>query len=716
MAFDDRERPAPAQGPVEETLLAAARDAFAALAAAGGALGEQAARVVADARAGVDEVLAGRRLTIAVAGETARTRAELLNHLVGEPLVSPARVEPAGARTRFRRGPISYRATLKSGVVEELARLCPDRSQELAGAAAQEGRSLDEARRTLADADAALARAERSAAEGTEAVAAAERALAEARRVVRDASGRCERAGAERRSRAEALELGRRALPAWARARRPWWAFWWWIRLLLFGRRWSAARAQAAAASRDVDDSEEAHRHAARELELAERALTKYQAAVDAGRRAAHSARADQVGAASAAERARAEAGRWTLAVHRRQDELARHVAARREQFRADVRALIDAAERATEVEELMVDAPGVPDGVVLIDLATRGHVLDLQRGWDVCRREADACLLSDGTLPREAQRLFAPATLLAVPPAPPDALVARARLLVVGRRAGEALRAGVDALREARLRAAAEAKARRARIAALEVPDPAAFVSAELDRAAGDIAERANLAIQSARYHVESQLAPLCGAWQYLLRAAADIEELRAAASAIERDASDALATIGAEVERVIGATLAGAVHDLAPTVLAEVRRRRAALEGAELPPAGEPAPDRAALVPPLPPWPALSVAGASRLGALFRSFESVRDECAATLAERAAALRHAVVADLLAAEPAAAARLRQALAPILSAALADLDRRVAEAMPAAVGGEADPVEVDLDRRRTFLERHVAALAERLL
>src|SRR5262249_45995787 len=123
--------------------------------------------------------------------------------------------------------------------------------------------------------------------------------------------------------------------------------------------------------------------------------------------------------------------------------------------------------------------AAGLRDGVVLIDLAARGHVLDLQRGWDVCRREADACLLSDGTLPREAQRLFAPATLLAVPPAPPDALVARARLLVVGRRAGEALRAGVDALREARLRAAAEAKARRARIPPLEAPDPAAFASA---------------------------------------------------------------------------------------------------------------------------------------------------------------------------------------------------------------------------------------------
>jgi len=717
MAFDDWERPASAQGPVEEALLAAARDAFAALEAASDALGEDAARAVADARAGADEVLAGRRLTIAVAGETTRTRAELLNNLVGEPLVSPARVEPAGARTKFRRGRISYRATLKSGVVEEFGRLCPDRSEELAIGAAQEGRSLDEARRTLAEANTALARAESSAAERAEAVAAAERTLAEARRIARDASGRSERAGAERRSRVEALELRRRALPVWARARPPWWAFWRWILLLLFGRRWLAARAQLEAASRDVDDVDEAHRHVAGELELADRALTDCQAAADACRRAVHSARAEQVNAASAAERAQAEVGRWGLTLERRQHELALHVATRREQFRANVRALIDAAQRATEVEELVIDAPGVPKGVVLIDLATRGHLFDLQRGWDVCRREADACLLSDGTLPRDAQRLFAPAPLLAVPPASLGALVARVRLLVVGRRAGEALRAGLDALREARLRVAGEANARRERVAALQVPDPAAFVSAELDRVAGDIAERATLAIQNARYHVESQLEPLHGAWQSALRAAKGIDELRAAASGIEREAAAALAPVGAEVERLIGATLAGAVHDLTPTVLAEVCRRRAALEGAEPPPASGPAPDRAALMPPLPPWPALSVAvGVSRLAALFRSFESVRDDCAATLADRAAALRHAVVADLLAAEPAAAARLRQALTPILAGALADLDRRLADATPSAADGDADPLEVDLQRLRTLLEGHLAALAERLV
>lgn len=717
MTFDDWERLASARGPVEEALLAAARDAFAALETAAGALGDDAARVVADARAGVDEVLAGRRLTIAVAGETACTRAELLNQLVGEPLVSPARVEPAGARTKFRRGRISYRATLKSGVVEEFERLFPDRSEELTIAAAQEGRSLHEARRSLAEANTALARAERSAAERAEAFAAAERALAEARRIARHASGRSECAGAERRSRVEALELRRRALPVWARARQPWWAFWRWILLLLFGRHWSAARAELEAASRDVDDFDEAHRHVARELELAERALTECQVAADAFRRAVHSARAEQVNAASAAERAQADVGRWALILERRNDELALHVAARREQFRANVRALIDAAKRATEVEELVVDAPGVPKGVVLIDLATRGHLLDLQRGWDVCRREADACLLSDGTLPREAQRLFAPAPLVAVPPASLGALVARVRLLAVGRRAREALRAGLDALREEHLRVAAEANARRERVAALQVPDPAAFVSAELDRVAGDIAARATLAIHNVRYHVESQLEPLHAAWQSTLRAAKDIDELRATASGIEREAAAALATIGAEAERLIGATLAGAVHDLTPTVLAEVCRRRAALEGPEPPPAGGPAPDRAAFMLPLPPWPALSVAvGVSRLGALFRSFESVRGDCAATLADRAAALRHAVVADLLAAEPVAAARLRQALTPILASAVADLARRWAVTMPSAAGGAADPLEVDLERRRTLLEGHLAALAERLV
>jgi hypothetical protein len=687
---------------------------------------------------------------LAVAGEDEAERAEALNRLLGEPVIDPDRTSPAGARGGFRRGAtMEYVVRLRDGSEERFSSRFVDRSQEIGEAIATATMDIQAAfaetmrlEKVLESHAPWLSHAERAVGVWDEKVAAARDGLAEAESV---------------RVRLLAERVAKKVMVQDTRLS-------WFGRAFAFAAPDRARRAERA--ERSLHDLEDMLAEADARVRAATQALADAQS--DRVKRSepitqARAQRQELEAGLAAARRTRMAA---SARKERFESDLAGHVAQRWQDFRQAVAELTDARARGDEVDELIVDIPcaPIPAEIVLLDLGTRGNMIDLRHAWDLCRKRVDGCLwIGGGEPPPELHSIFLHVTRV---PRAPDAvkmarfpkILGRQRSLAAGRAALETVDAALASLDQIELRAQAAGRGRLERLEALRVLDVGELAARSLERIGGRLVERVELALHHAQDQLAWELDRLMADWSERLRKARDIDQLRTTIGHLREDATIALRAVEREVQSRLLSALAGGAHDLHADAVADLLDRVNATARLIVEP---PTPGgsshhrgRVRLADEVligvrrvlePTGVQLGVVGmqplarallgnraatlfdglASGMSARLRGFASLKEECTQTIRERLLALRKAAEADLLAAEPDLQRLLAEALERLPARAALELDRALEMLGRAEAGGlEHDlahlrgilaSVRHELTRRQSSLVGRIGALGREI-
>jgi hypothetical protein len=333
------------------------------------------------------------------------------------------------------------------------------------------------------------------------------------------------------------------------------------------------------------------------------------------------------------------------------------------------------AAAWVREVELELATAP-LPDGVELLELT----------GWS----RAGAAV--DGVL-EVAPDAIAP-TLAALP-----AILRGARALRLLRRAHHAVEVACDALDREIAAAELGFTRRLSSIAKLQIAEPAAFVTAQLDRVRPQVIASMGAVIEHASVHLGSELAELGASWTRAVAAATTNHELGAAVTAIEEGTVASGQRIADEVRILATGGLGGLVHDMTPIVLAPLTAH--GLTEAELRPRTTAALPHVAILASLTQMTPGGLA-TGRLSAMFRSTETVKHDVLDKLADRASRMRNKASAEMLDAEPILRAAVETALTTTLQHAIEAVTNRLDDQLAAA--------RTDIATARTALAPKVAA------
>ena len=686
----------------EQLALADVDAAFCLLAAAEGELDDGVTREIRRRRAAVDAAAARPHYTLAVLGRDAAQRTRLLNDLLGQPLVDPARDDPIAGFVRFRHGPSpGYRARFAGGEAENFASIVPDRSEELGADVARERGRLDEAEALLRVIQIRLERdrppldARRAEVESAE----AELDRLHHRRAV--ASRDAAEAEAERKTALATADERDALVPRYLRERPPWWAFWLWIARVFASRRYRNALASVAALR---DRASRLHDHRDR----AEARFQDLDEALEACERRRAMARAtcekEERRVAELEGEARAHRGRvreCEQALRRAEERLTAFLEDRRERFVQRVRALTDARADAGQVESLQVELPSLPAYVEVLDVGGTSHALDLQRAWELVDREADGCAIAGG-VPRQARLLFGGAIRTATP----DVLVARlrrGRALRALRQAAEACRGARQSLEAASARAAEQTR-RRIEVLRRDRDAGERRLEGELVRLQAQVKGRAASALVQAGNHIEWELERLSTRWLGDVRRSESLAALRSTLASVEAEAAESMPAIAADARALLVSGLSGILAELT-VALAGQRSDPPALS-----PPGTSFSELEFAPFPDDPARALSVAP-PRLSAHLQAFATTRAGCERTLASRLAELRRCAAAALLHLEPQTATHLANALDDVARALYAAHERGYQRAID-EVRAEAD---AGASASRDELRAEITALARGL-
>jgi hypothetical protein len=336
------------------------------------------------------------------------------------------------------------------------------------------------------------------------------------------------------------------------------------------------------------------------------------------------------------------------------------------ERFPARVREL--AADPEVEALALAVTGGPLPEGIELVELdeleperAGIDVVVDVaQRAVHV--REPDGNLRRVGAVAEIGPQL--------------GELARRGRALRLGWRAVEALRSIEATLAETLARSEAGYRSRIAELDRLHVDDRDGLITERLAAIRPQLIAQTGMIVKQLLAQVGGELDRLDTAWADSITAAATVEQLQAAITAIDTAAAEALLAIAVDARRLLASCVGGGTFDLVPHLVSVLVERhglpREALR------------DLAAPVPAIPilrlfaeaPGPNLDGAAGGRLAKLFKSFDARRSDVLARVRTRLGELRELASAEVLDAEPRVYAGLHAAIEAQLTAAL---DRHVA-------------------------------------
>jgi hypothetical protein len=618
----------------------AARDLLARLVSRDAFLGD-AAPLVRERHEEVSRVGSRRDHVLALLGE-GPARTGLINQLLGDHVLAENRIDLTGTVVSFRRGASDdYRVRLTGGAIEQYSHL-------------PHGNEASPAALRLADVETRLPAA-REAVQRADQVIAHDVEELNAKLAVAEAEIANARANAD--TRRQALVVAARELPVFHRAPPPWWAFWLWIPRLLLPF-WKAARETYAQAARQLAVGEGKIAELERNAGQARRAVEQRRSSVGAQERAALDA--------LEIERERALA------------QLAEEKQVRRQKFIAALHELVDMGRRGPDVEELDVTIGGeaIPAGLVLLEVNLRGHAEDRERAVRHLLDEADGWLAASPP----PEDLVKQLTALRIVSVPSDQSLAQALATLRAERLRRIAARTSEAVNAARITLAArEDYARRSWSARLEaaeslrVSDPAGLAAQELQRSIGRITERTHLALEHGINVLEHELSLMETRWRERLVGTHNVDELRAAAAAINHEAPELLGEMQQNVRLALGGVVGGAVRDLAPDAVAGLAPRFEAL--GSRPPVVEPIDLSGVEVlayltrPGYPP-----IIEANWFSSLFRGFEQRRDEAFAQLGQRLEHLRTTCTAEILDAEPPITATLRASIEKLCGDAAARL------------------------------------------
>ncbi len=335
-----------------------------------------------------------------------------------------------------------------------------------------------------------------------------------------------------------------------------------------------------------------------------------------------------------------------------------------RQRFHERLRVLASGmlAGRDTVAIELDVNCGPLPEDVLVVELAGTKRTVDLTLA--VTRAGVEVV----GT----GRQLGTPVEAAAILGHLPGEL----RALRLGRRAREVLFAQVAALQDLVERAEVDLRNRLGRLELLRLPDPGAFITAQIDRVQSQLGSSVHAVLEHAGVHLGSELAQAAAEWEALVTHVSTGDALKAAAAQIDEQAPAAAKRIAEEVAILVIGGVGGSAHDLLPTLFEPLRQHGLPDEHAQ-PPRGVPPLPPVAMLPslanPSPSNFAGELTGAGPwLTGLFRSLDSKRTELLEHVRQRASHVRAVASAELLDAEPRLRGALREAITNALAAAVA--------------------------------------------
>jgi hypothetical protein len=345
----------------------------------------------------------------------------------------------------------------------------------------------------------------------------------------------------------------------------------------------------------------------------------------------------------------------------------------------------------ATGVQSILVESDRaiLADSVELVELADAPDLTITFRGA-IVRNAAD-----DSPLGPVEQAVFEL-----------EELAARARAKRLVDRGREQILAETAVIEGRIARAEDEFRDRLATLERYRIADPERFKTEQLERAHPQVMSSLSAVLENASSHLAAELAQLASTWTRAVATATSTDELKATAERIDRESPQALTKLAEDVRRFVSGGITGSVHDLHPSLVAELASH--GMSEAQL---------RERAHPTLPPLDKLRTLTAIRakgfaaelggvgkwITGLFRSLDAKRSELADLVAKHAAELHEQAMDELLEAEP----ELRVALLALLRVMIdAAVDRQIAWL----------DVTLAAERERIAREREVFAPQRELL
>jgi hypothetical protein len=379
-----------------------------------------------------------------------------------------------------------------------------------------------------------------------------------------------------------------------------------------------------------------------------------------------------------------------------------------RRRYPARLHEVCAAADLGIRNVELEVATGPLPEGVVVLELATDTVDAEIELDGDDVMVPRD----EDGGAVRSIGGIADAAAVL-------PALAINGRARRIAGRAIDTIRIAIRSIDDMLDGVEADHRTRAARLAVLRLPDRATFVATRLDQIRPQINASLNAVMEHAQAHLGGGLALVAAGWAAAVTGAGSGDDLKTVIARIDETSAGEVSQLAEEVRLLVMGGVGGCAHDLHPVVLAPLAAHGLTEDQLR-------APRAAPVVPSVAILPSLAAGEGTRLGKagwfakLFRSLESRRADVIARLRERETHLREIAHAELLHAEPQLHAALARTLAGQLAGAIdlqvAWLERELAREQ-AAIDGDRQALAPLAQIREVARDdlRHLTELSARL-